>query len=134
MSSRLSSSSVARCRVDPVAQGARVTVLAQHRAPHDDEAGPRARRDQDRERVDEDVEALQRIEPRHRTHHGNIVGETDPRPERARVRGRELVRVEVLVEHDDVRGIELRTHGVRHGNDTIGEVTAEEPFDSQRER
>ena len=92
-----------------------VRVLPEHRAPDDHELHIGSLTARDRVRVEQHVEPLERIEARRpRRPRSASSGMADPVAERAPRGRRELVGVEVLVEHDDVRGIELRGDRVRH--------------------
>ncbi len=122
----------ARGRGDAAAEGFGVLGLPLHGCAHDHEAGVGPLRAHPRVRVDEDVESLERVEPRHCPDHGSVVGDLDPRAERAGSRRREGSGLEVLVEDEYVRRIELRGDCVRHRDHPHREVPAQEPLDEER--
>ena len=118
---------------DPGAEVGGVRVLTEHRAPDDHElqlGALAARAIANASSSTSSPFSGSRRATAPTTRH--VVGEVDAGAERARVRGRELLGIEVLVEHDDVGGVELRGDRVRHRDHARREVSAQRALDAQR--
>ncbi len=86
-----------------------------------------------RERVEQHVESLPGVDAADGADEQRVVGDADPRAERARPAGMELVRIRGLVDDDDVRRIELIRDGLRHRDHARRETPRQEALDAEGE-